>query len=209
MWYDYRKIGIWQLGEEEQAARNGQKPGEIRVYTSNPDGKVSTSDRMILGSSRPKYNFGMSNTFTFKGIDLTVFLYGKFGHLVATDVVGGVRPNVLWNCIRVDYWTPENPTNAYPRPTSSGGNAFTYGSTLRYIKGDFLKIRDITLGYTLPESLTRKWGISRLRIYGTATNFFTFCKKGFGSFDPERAIYSTGASFPMMKTLVFGINFNY
>ncbi len=209
VWYDYRKIGIWQLGEEEQAARNGQKPGEIRVYTSNPDGKVSTSDRMILGSSRPKYNFGMSNTFTFKGIDLTVFLYGKFGHLVATDVVGGVRPNVLWNCIRVDYWTPENPTNAYPRPTSSGGNAFTYGSTLRYIKGDFLKIRDITLGYTLPESLTRKWGISRLRIYGTATNFFTFCKKGFGSFDPERAIYSTGASFPMMKTLVFGINFNY
>lgn len=209
VWYDYQKIGIWQLGEEEQAAKNGQKPGEIKVYTHNTNGKVTSDDRMILGSPRPKFNFGMNNTFTYKGVELSVFIYGKFGHLVASNVVGDFRPNVLWNCAKVDYWTPENPTNAYPRPTSSGGNAFTYGSTLRYIKGDFLKIRDITLGYTLPDKINKKLGISRLRVYGTATNFFTFCKSGFGSFDPEQAIYSSSASFPMMKTLVFGINFNY
>ena len=208
VWYDYRKVGIWQLGEEEAAAKNGQKPGEIKVYTSSKDGKVTTDDRMILGSPRPKYNFGMNNTFTWKGIELSVFLYGKFGHLVATDVAGGFKPNALENCIRADYWTPENPTNAYPRPIN-GTNSFTYGSTLRYVKGDFLKIRDITLGYTLPASFNKKLGISRLRVYATLTNFFTFCDSAFGSFDPERAIYSTSSSFPMMKQVVFGINFNY
>lgn len=208
VWFDYQKQGIWQLGEEAEAAKNGQKPGEIKVYTHNANGKVTTDDRMILGSPRPKFNLGMNNTFIYKNIELSVFLYGKFGHMVASDIVGGFKPNALENCIQVDYWTPENPTNAYPRPIT-GTNSFTYGSTLRYLKGDFLKIRDITLGYSLPDKITKRWGISRLRVYATASNFFTFCDSGFGSFDPERAIYSTSSAFPMTKQLVFGINFNY
>ncbi|MDR2936501.1 MAG: TonB-dependent receptor [Rikenellaceae bacterium] len=208
VYYDYQKLGIWQWDQKDEAKKNNQLPGDIRVYTANADGKVTADDRMILGNPRPELNFGMNNTMTFKGFDLAFFIYGKTGFMVQTDFASNFKPNALENSLKVDYWTVTNPTNAYPRPRQ-GTNSFLYGSTLGYVKGNFLKIRDITLGYTLPNSVVGKIGISKLRVYGTASNFFTFADKVFGDFDPERSISTTGPTFPMAKQVIFGINLNF
>jgi TonB-dependent SusC/RagA subfamily outer membrane receptor len=205
--YDYQKLGIWQLGEEAEAARNWQKPGEIRVETANADGVLTFDDRRILGQQDPKINLGIANTFSYKGFELSVFMYGKFGHMVNSEVIGGFESNVFANCIAVDYWTPENPTNAFPRPRYS--NSLQYGSTLRYAKGDFWKIQNITLGYNFNKGVLDKLHLGRLRVYATATNFFTFCDPAFGKVDPERTIRGGGASFPMTRQLVFGINLGF
>lgn len=207
IWYDYKKVGIWQTNEKEQAAKNYQQPGEIKVYTSNADGRVTSDDKTVVGTLCPKFILGIDNTFSYKGVELSIFLYGKFGHTVATDAVGLYGSAYGINCYNADYWTPTNPTNAYPRPNNP--NYITYASTLQYISGDFLKIKDITLAYSFPKTLLKKWGIGQIRVYATATNLHTFCNKAFGDFDPERAIYSKEVSFPMMKQIIFGLNFTY
>jgi len=211
VWYDYKKTGIWQLGQEEEAGKNGQLPGDIRVETNNADGKVTPDDRRILGTTRPKLSFGLNNRFEYKGFDLNVFIYGKFGQMIRTEAVGNYKPDGLENALLVDYWTPENPTNAYPRPNKNkNAGSTSYFSTLSYIKGDFWKIRDITLGYSIPSHLTKGLGISSLRIYGTLKNYFTFTDSKLKPFDPERNMNgSTSVSFPMSKELVFGLNLNF
>jgi TonB-linked SusC/RagA family outer membrane protein len=211
VWYDYHKIGIWQLGQEADAAKNGQKPGDIRVETTNADGKVTTSDRQILGTPRPKFSFGLNNRFEFKGLDLYVFIYGKLGQMIRTEAIGNYKPDGLENGLHVDYWTSENPTNAYPRPNKEkNAQSTSYYSTLSYIDGSFWKIRDITIGYTLPSSLTQKAKIASVRFYGTIKNYFTFCNSRLKPFDPERNLNgSTSVSFPMNKEIVLGVNFNF
>ena len=211
VWYDYNKTGIWQLGQEEEAAKNGQKPGDIRVKTANADGKVTSSDRQIVGTPRPKLSFGLNNRFELKGLELSVFIYGKLGQIISTEAIGNYKPDGLENGLLVDYWTPENPTNAYPRPNKDkNAKSTSYYSTLSYIDGSFWKIRDITFAYTLPSSLTQKAKISSVRFYATMKNYFTFCNSRLKPFDPERNVNgSTSVSFPMNKEVVLGINFNF
>ena len=102
-------------------------------------------------------------------------------------------------------WTPENPTNDFPRPNRFYGFGKTrYSSTLKYEKGSFVKIRDITLAYNLPAKALKNIGLDRVRIYATAKNFFTF--SSIENYDPERG---GGISFPMTKQLVFGVNLDF
>ncbi len=201
-YYDYQKIGIWQLGEEDAAKANQQVPGEIKVKDQNGDGVITPEDRVILGSPVPAWSGGVNNRFSYKGIDLTVFLFARVGNTIISEAAGAYQIAGLENGPRVDYWTPENPTNAYPRPNAgTNRQASRYYSTLQYVDGSFLKVRDVTLGYALPKTLTDKANISRVRVYATAKNYFVFSK--LGSYDPERG----GAlSFPMTRQLVFGMN---
>ncbi len=201
-YFDYEKIGIWQLGEESQAAENQQVVGEIRVRDQDGDGIITPDDRKILGSNVPRFNLGINNRFEFKGIDLTVFVFARDGNMIVSEAYGSYKIDGRENGPRVDYWTPENPTNAYPRPNAgtSPGNA-RYFSTLRYADGSFFKIRDITLGYNLPQFVLEKLSISRLRVYATAKNYFVW--SNMDGYDPERG---GNLSFPMTRQLMFGIN---
>jgi hypothetical protein len=185
-------------------------PGDIKVQTASADGRVSPEDRTFLGTIRPKLSFGLNNRFSYQGIEFNVFLYGKIGSLVASDAVGSFKYQGLENAIMVDYWTPENQTNAYPRPDSRSSQTKAYYTTLRYIKGDFLKIRDITLAYNLPRQWFSSLSISSVRIYATAKNWITFCDSRIKPFDIERHMGgSSSVSFPMTKDIVFGINLNF
>lgn len=204
VFYDYKKIGIWQLGEEEAAAANGQTVGDIKVADLDGDGKITTNDRMAY-SQRPDVTFGFNNTFKYKGFDLTVFLYARLGQWIDYKYNTTYRVNASENGANVDYWTPENPTNAFPRPDKSKSyNQTQYYTTLAYEKGSFWKIRDITLGYSLPKTLLNRIGVSKLRFYATAKNFFTFSK--IDNYDPEQ---NGSISFPMTKQLVFGLNLEF
>lgn len=204
VFYDYKKIGIWQLGEEEEAAKNGQVPGDIKVADTDGDGVITPDDRVVY-SQRPDVTMGLNNTFRYKGFDLSVFLYARLGQWISYDYNTTYRVNASENGGNVDYWTPENPTNAFPRPDKSKSyNQVMYYSTLSYEKGSFLKIKDITLGYSFPKSILEHIKLSKLRLYCTAKNFFTI--SGIDNYDPEAG---GSISFPMTKQLVFGLNVEF
>ncbi len=98
----------------------------------------------------------------------------------------------------------ENPTNSHPRPDKNKNLSSAYMSTLYYQDGSFLKIREVTLGYSFPNTWLNKIKISKCRVYGTLKNFFTFSHMQ--PYDPERG---GSLSFPMTKQIVFGINLNF
>ncbi|MCC9135571.1 SusC/RagA family TonB-linked outer membrane protein [Pontibacter silvestris] len=203
VFYDYKKIGIWQLGEETLANEmGGYKPGDVKVADLNGNGEIDPGDRTTF-SQVPKYSFGFNNHFEYKNFDFSVFVYGRIGQYINYEYnASGFKPSALENGSNVDYWTPENPTNAFPRPNSSYSTTnYLFQSTLGYVDGSFVKIRDISLGYNLPASLLGKAGIGKVRVYGTLQNYFVF--SGIKDYDPERG---GDLSFPLPKQVIFGVN---
>lgn len=205
VFYDYEKVGIWQTSEATEAAKYGQEPGDIKVSDQNKDGAIdANNDRKVLGQQTPKWTAGLNNRFEYKGWELSFFLYARVGHLIQNEAAANFNPSGWNNSIACDYWTPENPTNAYPRPNFNKNESMLYKSTLAYCKGNFLKIKDITFGYSFPKQMISKLNMSKLRIYTTLKNFFTF--SAVDDYDPERG---GSNSYPMTKQVVFGINVSF
>lgn len=203
--YDYEKIGIWQTNEAEEAAKYGQEPGDIKVRDLDNNGSIdANSDRKVLGQRTPKWTAGLNNRFTYKGWELSFFLYARAGYMIVNEAAGNFNPSGWANSIACDYWTPENPTNAYPRPNFNKNESMLYKSTLAYCKGDFLKIKDITFGYTFPQRMINRLHMTKLRLYTTLKNFFTF--SSIDNYDPERG---GSNSYPMTKQVVVGINIGF
>ncbi|MEI6950751.1 TonB-dependent receptor [Paraflavisolibacter sp. H34] len=200
VFYDYEKTGIWQSGDKDLAATYGHTPGEIRVKDLNNDGKITAKDdRAVLGQASPKWTAGMSNNFSYKNISLNVLIYARVGQMISSDYAGSYYPGGLFNTAVVDYWTPENPTNAYPRPKANVTDQ--YLATLKYLDGSFWKIKDIRLAYNLTKSSFKKLPFSNVVVYATAKNQFTFSKVK--NYDPERG---GSVDYPLTKQLVFGLN---
>jgi TonB-linked SusC/RagA family outer membrane protein len=206
--YDYRKTGIWQTADSAVAKSYGYKPGDIRVRdisgpAGKPDGKIdANNDRKVLGSAVPDYSFGFSNDVRWRNFDLNVYVFGRIGQMFTSAYANKFEPNAIENGANVNYWTPENPTNDYPRPDSRVSRAgLPFATTLGYKDGSFVKIRNITLGYTLPSVLTQRWHLNGLRIYASMKNYFTFSKVK--DYDPEG-----GGSFegPLTKLVVTGLS---
>ena len=200
VFYDYEKTGIWQSNELDAAKIYNQSPGQIKVKDQNGDNKITANeDRVILGRALPNWTGSLMNTFNYGNFNLAVLLYGRQGNLIRSEYGGYFRNSMGENTTVVDYWTPENPTNAYPRPSSSG--PVLYQSTLLYKDASFLKIKDIRLSYTLSDNKTKLGPLNSLQVFATAKNFFTFSK--FDNYDPERG---GSVSYPLTKQLVFGVN---
>lgn len=206
VYYDYKKIGIWQNTEEDLAEmakfnENGANftPGSIKIEDVDGNYKITDKDKQILGTSRPKFVASMVNNFEYKGFDFSLFLYASFGGLLKNDIEYMEKPGRA-NTVKIDYWTPNNPTNAFPRPTADV-EKLDYISTLGYDKADYLRVRNITLGYTLPESVTRKAKLNKVRLYLSANNPLIFTN--FTGIDPEGA---NGRTAPSYSTWMFGIN---
>ena len=203
VYYDYQKLGIWQTSEVDAAAKvlPTQLPGEIKVQDQNGDGKIdAVNDRVILGTPRPKWSGGFDNTIKFKGFDLNFFLYARIGQMINSDRSARFDQQGVGNSTAgLDYWTPENPTNAYPRPNKNGG--LKYLSTLGYQDGSYARIRNITLAYNVPVKALPKV-IRGVRVYVTGKNLVTFTKL---NYDPERG---GSENFPLTKLYVFGLNIN-
>ncbi|MEP6674343.1 MAG: TonB-dependent receptor [Ferruginibacter sp.] len=203
--YDYEKTGIWQLADTALARTYGYKAGDIRVRDVNGDGKYTAlDDRKILGAAVPKYSLGVSNDVRYKNFDLSVYVYARVGQMFVSAYANKFEPNAIENGANVDYWTPENPTNSYPRPNANISRAaLPFATTLGYEDGSFVKIRSLTLGYTFPAAVVGHMHIGGLRLYASAKNYFTFSKVS--DYDPEGA-----GSFerPLTKMIVTGLNIN-
>lgn len=206
VFYNYKKIGIWQLGEEEAAKNFGSnKPGDVKVADMNGNGVVDPGDRTTF-SQVPKFSLGVNNHFEYKNFDMSVFVFARVGQFINYEYnASAYKPSALENSSNVDYWTPENPTNAFPRPNSSYSTTnYLYQSTLGYVDGSFLKIRDVSLGYNIPSAVVKRIGVGRVRVYGTLQNYFTFSK--IKDYDPERG---GDLSFPLVKQMIFGVNIDF
>ncbi|GGH57057.1 SusC/RagA family TonB-linked outer membrane protein [Filimonas zeae] len=210
VYYGYKKTGVWQLGQEEEAAKYGAKPGDIKIATveqvnANGEGDkgvhvYSTKDRMVVGNKIPDWFVGVQNTFRYKGFDLTVFINARYGQMLNAQVLG------YWGTVAqpetYSTWRPDNPTNDFPRAGSTFSR--TFESALMLVDGSYIKIKNVTLGYTLRENAGKRLGIGNLRVYGTAYNPLIFTRSHLlKNVDPENG----GAdSFPLFKQIVFGIN---
>ena len=213
VFYDWKKIGIWQTDEADEADLYGALPGDLKIEDVVYDTIINDADRVILGNPRPKWTGGVNSSMTYKNFDLNIFVYARVGQMVNDPVENLWSPDGRENSIVRNYWTPNNPTNDYPRVnprlTRSG---WAQATVLRYHDGSFVKIKDITLGYTLPRSVTSKVLISSARIYVTAKNAFVFGKFfNKGRYDPE-AVNSSGTfntSLPIPKMYAVGLNVTF
>ena len=262
-YYNYKKNGIWQNGQEDQAACFGLQPGQVIIATdeslkwdpnyqytgyvrdritnaatpverhgayyidnedgtrtyyrqgtpqTEPDGSVTivdenfypigAEDKKILGHKQPDFTIGWTNNFTYRWFDLSIMTVMRWGQMVNGDLLGYVGDKN--QPVDFDYWTPNNPTNAFPLAKLGVSNEAK--TALLYVDGSFIKIKNITLGYRVPQKLLRKAHMSQLRFYGTVQNPFIFCKDDMlKGLDPE----NTSSDFPLYKTFVFGINASF
>ena len=171
--YDYEAAGIWQesdAAEMQKFNANGHtfSAGNVRPVDQNGDYKIdANNDRIIIGDEIPKYILGMTNTFDYKNFELSVFLYGRMGYTYNAGNEGLVG---RYQQRKVDYWTPDNTNSDYQKPIYSEGYGDIYSGSLGYKNGSFIKVRNISLGYNLPNSVASKIGASKLRIYVQALN---------------------------------------
>ena len=218
-YYDYKKVGIWQLGQEDEAKSYGSSVGQIHVQDTNGDGKITADDRVIIGSDIPDFSAGLTNRFNYKNFDFSFFLFGRFGQ----TIVSGFHQssNALagrYQQIKVDYWTPLNPTNEFPRPKSTQEFP-VYNTTLIYFDGSFLKLRNINFGYQFNQSVASKLGMESLRLFTSIQQpkiWSKFMSK-YNGVDPEVAITNNsggtslgnnigGGVTPSTKVFTFGLN---
>jgi TonB-linked SusC/RagA family outer membrane protein len=227
--FDYKKVGIWQTGEETQAtAMGGFKPGNIKVADLDGNGKIDANDRSVIGSLQPKWQGGVTSRMSYKGFNLDVVAFAKIGGMLVSTLYQANSSNPFntlegrRNGPKVDYWTPENPTNAYPRPGQA--QQPVYGSTLGYFDATYMKIRTITLGYNFPQAWLDKTGIGTLRVYAQAANpfkafFSDYVKQG--GVDPETTGFGGSNSpgwnnrvtvipnTPPTRQFIIGVNIKY
>ncbi|MCO5235963.1 MAG: TonB-dependent receptor [Chitinophagaceae bacterium] len=206
--YYYQFDGIWQLDEADEAAVYGQVPGSVKVVDQNKDQKIMTSDdeakedRVVLGTELPKFTLGMTNRFSYRDWDLSFFIYYRNGTQFKNSMLAGTfgdYGNNRYNHMKLNYWTKENPTNDY----YGLGVAQPYKEAIYYQNADFLRISDITLGYTLPKKKIQRLGINALRVYGQVSNPFLFTK--FDGMDPE---YNSGAYIDDVPNVLFAVGLN-
>ena len=208
--YGYKTDGIIQNAAEAAAynAKYGtnKQPGDFRFVDTNDDGKITSDDRTNIGNGVPDWTFGLNFDAEWKGFDLGLFFQGVSGADVfdATyrqDIASGNYPT--WVLQR---WTGEGTSNTVP----TLGNSENWVCSDMYIQdGSYLRLKNITLGYTLPRNLTKKINISRLRIYARAENLFTWTK--YWGFDPEIGSGSTSLGvdygvYPQARTYTLGFN---
>lgn len=207
--YDYIWDGIWQLGEEEEAAIYNKYPGgsklvDISGPDGTPDGVIDPNDdRVIQGQRDPKFIWGMNNTFTYKDLTLSVFMHGIHGvtasNALESDNVFG---RVLRNTTFKNWWTPDNPTNDWIINDENGGSNGGI-NTSKYYSKDFVRIKDITLSYDMVK-LFKLAGFSKFQVYATGRNLITFTD--WPGLDPE---LDAQLALPLQKEYVFGINLSF
>lgn len=208
VYYDLGFNGIWQDTDADKAEMakfntNGStfKAGDIRPLDRNNDYKIDASDRYIIGQADPKWTASWANNFRYRNFDASVFVVGMFGQTLNHDL--DMRFDGRYNQPKLDYWTPANPSTKYPRPLL-GAASVNYLSTLNYYDGSFVRVKNISLGYSLPPALLQKAFMAKFRIYGSVQNPFLFTD--FPGTDPEGA---TGFNNPSVTTYLLGVNVTF
>ena len=217
--FGYKTAGVFQTYDEVNAYTNAEggliqpsaRPGDTRFVDVNGDGKITSDDRTKIGKGTPDWNFGFNFNADWRGFDFNMFFQGVAGADIfdatyRTDVTAGNYPTYMLN-----RWTGEGTSNKYPI-LRAGDNTNWQVSDLYIVDGSYLRLKNISLGYTLPRSLTQQISIERLRFFVMAENLVTWTK--YWGFDPE--ISSGGKSlgidkgvYPQARTWTIGLNLTF
>ena len=199
----------------------GYKFDKVDPETGNPlfvdlneDGQITTDDMTDIGNAIPSITYGLTLTAGYKGFDLTVFGTGTAGNKIFNCIT---RPdyassNKLKEVIFDDRWTPTNTTGSKPRAGANDIDKYLVSDALVY-SGNYFKIKQIQLGYTLPKSLISKVGISHARVYASLDDYFTI--SSYPGFDPEASANATTGmgvdkgAYPTSKKMVLGFNVEF
>lgn len=206
--YDYEFDGIWQDTPEDRAEMekfnaNGASysPGLIRPKDQNGDYKINADDRVILGSPQPKWIGGLTSYLNYRDFDFSFQLYANVGSMVYNYM--NLRMEGRWNALNVDYWTSDNPSNTYPKPSASWETP-PYVNTLYFEKASYLRMKYITLGYSVPRHLLTPIFLERARVYATVQNPFLWTS--FKGLDPEGG---AGYNTPSPTTYMVGVSLSF
>lgn len=185
---------------DNQRYTEGVEPGVVKYKDQDGDGVITTNDRTVIGNALPKWYGGITNTFNFYGVDFSLMFQFNYGNdvynatrLFSTQSRLG-RKNMLAEV--ADRWSPTNASNNVPKYDGY----ITNDVYSRFVEdGSFLRLKTMTLGYTFPREWTKKFKVSKLRVYAQAQNLF--CITGYSGYDPE---VSMAASNPMTPGLDWG-----
>ena len=229
--YGYKMLGVFK----DQAAidaytLNGAKiqpaakPGDVKFADLNNNGSIDTGDQYFMGSPIPTLTYGVTANFAYKGFDLSLFLQGVDGNQIYAELVvwtQGMHTNFNEGTATLDRWTPTHTDTNIPRAVRDDPNGNIKKISDRYMKdGAYLRLKNVSLGYTIPKAWNQKLKISNLRVYVTGRNLLTFTKYPF--YDPEIGSNAIGAGgsantsrgidngyYPQSRTIITGIQLDF
>jgi len=229
--YGYGYQGTWKTSEADAAAVYGELPGDPKYVDANSDGKINSSDIMIIGNSIPDFIFGWNNSFSYKNVDLTFLIQGSQGNDIFNQNRIRLENPFEGTSVRLlDRWTPDNQNtdvpafidavtrqNAnLPNKITLGRNNSDRGRIQRYVEdGSYVRLKNITLGYSFTSSVLKKIGMKNVRAYVSGTNLITITK--YTGYDPEVSAYNSNdaqigvdlSNYPTSKIISFGINLTF
>lgn len=217
--YGYKTAGIFQTMNEVRAYTNAAgkiiqpnaQPGDVRFVDIDGDGAITSSDRTRIGKGMPDWTYGFTLNAAWRGFDFMALFQGTIGNDIydatrRTDILPGNLPSYMLN-----RWTGAGTSSKYPRFVTGDGTNWV-SSDLYITDGSYFRLKNLQLGYTLPQAFTSKFFINSLRVYVAAENLFTLTK--YAGYDPE--ISSGGTSlgvdygvYPQSRTFTVGFNLGF
>lgn len=222
--YGYKTAGIFNSEAEVKSYTNAKgelyqalaQPGDFKYMDVNQDGVLDSDDRTNLGDAVPDFCYGLNLDLGYKNFDLNIFMQGVQG----TQIWNAIRYTFGFTGLKYNYfaevmdrWTPDNTTATVPRATWMDPNNNKRPSDYYLEDGSYLRMKNLSLGYTVPKVLTRRIGLEKIRFYASAQNLFTFTS--YSGYDPELGIDTIGADlesnvdrgqYPQSVSYSFGVN---
>jgi len=203
--YDYKMTGVWQAGEDASTQDPGAKPGDLKFLDNNGSKTITADDKVIQGSTLPKWIGGLTNTFHYKNWHLNIFIQTFQGalknnvNLTWADEAGRMN-----TAKEIGYWTADNKSNSRPSLAYTNTRGYGYPSNNSYTR-----IKDATLSYTTPQKLLNNTGLGSLTFYVSGRNLYTFTN--WVGWDPENDFTFRGSSgwetnYPLVRSFIFGVN---
>ncbi len=212
--WGYQYEGIYRSDEEVldylhgyTAADTPFHAGDAKFRDNNGDGRIDDNDRVYLGSSIPKVNYGINIGAWYRDFDLQIFFQGTGGSKIYNQMRHRLESNgttSILSPVMADAWTPENTGGSIPNPR----NSVNYYVSDRFLeKGDYFRLKNLQFGYSLPKSVLGKSGFTQCRFYIQCSNVFTLTK--YKGYDPEVSGGVDYGNYPQSRTFLFGVNITY
>ena len=217
--YLYEGVIMSQAELSQYPVFKGSEAGDPRIADVNGDTKVDSNDRTIIGNYQPDFTWGLTNTFLYKGFDLSIMLTGSEGGEIMNQqarftLIGRANRGVYQRA--TNFWKSESdPGDGWHYKPREGESSMQNQCSSYWIEdGSFVRIKNIRLGYTLPNKLTEKIGLSGVKVYLNVENVHVF--SDYTNYDPEASSFQTGVfagfdygAYPNPRVWTMGVNFNF
>lgn len=201
--------GIWQLNEAKEAAKYNAQPGDRKVFDRDDNGSINGDDRIDSGNYRPKFFGSFTNTFRYKDFDLVAFFTFAGAYKINNSLNAYLNSYNKWGNMSKNYykyyWREDVPNNRYPAPRLGSPYANGDGTDANLQRGDYLRLRNLELGYSLPQSIVRKIKATNVRFYFSVQNVFTATE--FTGFDVESSDNTN--PYPNARSFIGGVSVNF